>query len=157
MQKKKRETSHNNIHYRTTINSQQEFSHCNTIRTQHNKKNNYFKTTMANQSSTQCPWKNFYTNSLNYMDSLHVKTCQPQIKIAKFLVAARHHFTSPMMNLQGNKKSKEQLKKMMENPNKSIKMDTADNRQPHQKKKLSARIGVPLLTPVNVTPLQAAA
>ena len=95
-------------------------------------KNNYFKTTMANQNSTQCPWTIFYTNALNYMDSLHAEICQPQIKIDKFIVAAGHHFASPMINPQGSKKSMEQSKKMTENPIKSKKKGTADDRQPPQ-------------------------
>ena len=83
---------------------------------------------MANVCNTQCPWKNFYTNALNYMDSLHTETCQPQMKIAKFIVAARHHFVSPAMNPKGSKKSTEQLKEKMENPINSITKGTADNR-----------------------------
>ena len=76
---------------------------------------------MANLSNTECPWKNFYTNALNYMDSLHAETCQPQIKIAKFIVAARHCFASPDVNPKGSKKSTEQLKEKMEYPINSIK------------------------------------
>ena len=87
---------------------------------------------MANHSSTQWPWTIFYTNALNYMDSLHAEICQPEIKITKFIVAARHRFASSMMNLQGSKKSTEQSKKIMENPIKSKKKGTADDRQPHQ-------------------------
>ena len=61
---------------------------------------------MANQSNNQCPWTIFYTNALNYMDSLQTETCQPQIKIAIFIVAVRHHFASPIMNPAKGNKSK---------------------------------------------------
>ena len=83
---------------------------------------------MANLSNTQCPWKKFYTNTLKYMDSLHAETCQPQMKIAKFVVAARQHFASLAMKPKGSKKSTEQLEEKMENPIYSIKNGTADNR-----------------------------
>ena len=76
--------------------------------------------------------KKFYTNALNYMDILHAETCQPQMKIAKFIVAARHHLASSAMNPKGSKKSTEQSKEKMENPINSIKKGTADNRHSHQ-------------------------
>ena len=79
---------------------------------------------MADLSNTQCPWKNFSTNALKYMDSLHTETCQPQMKIAKFIIAARHHFASPAINPKRSKKSteqSEQLKEKMEKPINSIK------------------------------------
>ena len=84
-------------------------------------KNKYFKTTMATQGNNQCPWTIFYTNALNYMDSLHAETCQPQIKIAKFIVVVRHHFASPIMNLAKGKKPTKQSKMMIQNPNNSSK------------------------------------
>ena len=90
---------------------------------------------MSNISNTQCPWKNFYTNALKYMDSLHAETCQLQMKIARFILAARHHFASPAMNPKRSKKSTEQLeqlKEKMEKPINSIKKGTADNRHSHQ-------------------------
>ena len=66
---------------------------------------------MATLSNTQCPWKNFYRHTIKYMDSLPAETCQPQMKITKFITAARHHFfASPTMNLAKDKKSTKQLK-----------------------------------------------
>ena len=94
---------------------------------------------MANVRNTQCPWKNFFANTLNYMDSLHADTCQPQMKIAKFIVAARHCFTGPAMNPKGSKKSTEQLKEKMENPINSIKEGITDNRQSHRTKATSCK------------------
>ena len=95
---------------------------------------NHFKTTMANISNIQWPWKNFYKHAIRYMNSLHVETCQPQMKITKFITAARQHFASPAMNPKGSNNSTERSKETMENTTNSIKNGTKDNRHLHQTK-----------------------
>ena len=82
---------------------------------------------MAKQSNIQWPWTTFYTNALNYMDSLHTETCQPQIKIAKFIVAVRHCFASPIMKPAKGKQPKKQSKIMVQNPSNSIKGITSNS------------------------------
>ena len=87
---------------------------------------------MATISNIQCPWKKFYRHALKHMNSLHAETWQPQMKITKFITAARHHFfASPTMNLekdkkstkqlQGRKKSTKQSKMMVQDTNNSTK------------------------------------
>ena len=73
---------------------------------EHNKtNNNYFKTSKTDRSTSQCPWKKFFTDALYYMDNLHAEPCQPQAKIAKFIEAAKHHFASPTTIHQVSKTS----------------------------------------------------
>ena len=61
------------------------------------------------------------------MDSLHTETCQPQMKIAKFIFAVRHHFASPRMNLAKGRKSTKQSKMMAQDQNNSTKGRTSNS------------------------------
>ena len=72
---------------------------------------------MANISNIQCPWNTFYRRALHYLNSLHTETCQPQMKIAKFIVATRHHFANPALTPKESKKSTKQSKTMLQDLN----------------------------------------
>ena len=82
------------------------------------------------------------------MDTLHAETCHTHTKIAKFVKAARHHFANPIVSPIRGKKSKQQSRKMVHNPDNSqpchtvhssMKKGKANNRQPHQSIATSCR------------------
>ena len=60
---------------------------------------------MAYSRTTQCTWEKFYTHALHYLNSLHEEPCPPQMKIAKFIIAARHRFANPALTTKKSKKS----------------------------------------------------
>ena len=98
-------------------------------------------TTKANSattttSNTQCPWKKFYKQAVKYMKSLHIETCEPQMKIARFMYAMKHNFASTTMDLtKDSKKSTKQLqgsksvmfKIMAQNPSSSTSYSDTDS------------------------------
>ena len=43
------------------------------------------------------------------MNILHTEACKPQEKIAKLVYAITHHFASPIVDLEQNKKSTKQM------------------------------------------------
>ena len=65
---------------------------------------------MATISNIQCPWKKFYKQAVKCIKSLHIETCEPQIKIARFMYAMKHNFASTTTDLtKDSKKSTKQL------------------------------------------------
>ena len=60
---------------------------------------------MATISNIQCPWKKFYKQAVKCMKSLHIETCEPQMKIAKFMHAVKHNFASTTMDLTKDSKN----------------------------------------------------
>ena len=91
---------------------------------------------MATISNIQCPWKKFYKQAVKYMKSLHIETCEPQMKIARFMYAVKHNFASTTMDLtKDSKKSTKQLqgsksimfKIMAQNPSSSTSHSDTDS------------------------------
>ena len=91
---------------------------------------------MATISNIQCPWKKFYKQAVKCMKSLHIETCKPQIKIARFMYAVKHNFASTTMDLtKDSKKSTKQLqgsksvmfKIMAQNPSSSTSYSDTDS------------------------------
>ena len=107
-----------------------------------NKEHHRNSTTMATKSATtttkssKCPWRQFHKHIIEYMDSLHIETCEPQMKIARFMYAVKHNFASTTMDLtKDSKKSIKQLqgsksitfKIMAQNPSSSTSYSDTDS------------------------------
>ena len=108
---------------------------------------------MADHNNTQCPWTTFYINALTLMETLHDKTCPPQIKITKFINTAKRRFAR---SLTKGKECKKQVKKVMHIPqnkqpyhivSSSKQKDMAINRQSCQPVATSCKNRSPTLHP----------